>query len=158
MGKLLTVRQTAQTLRLNPQTIYRKISRGELSAIRLGRAIRFREGDLYPINSAQPSLHSTPKKLPSAMQSLFWDVNFESLTLHTPIILERILELGDLAAVHWLFEYVPMAKIANWVSHFGVRRLSAKSYNFWRIFLELDDALQDTAQKTAGLLGQTRWR
>lgn len=44
--EVMTVSEVAQYLRVNPQTVYRKTKAGELPAVRIGRAIRFRRSEL----------------------------------------------------------------------------------------------------------------
>ncbi len=46
LGEILTVAEVAEYLRINPQTVYRKAKAGELPAVRIGRAIRFRRTEL----------------------------------------------------------------------------------------------------------------
>ena len=46
LNDILTVSEVAEYLRINPQTVYRKAKAGELPAVRIGRAIRFRRTDL----------------------------------------------------------------------------------------------------------------
>ncbi|MBI3318125.1 MAG: helix-turn-helix domain-containing protein [Candidatus Omnitrophica bacterium] len=41
-AEVMTVSEVAEYLRVNPQTVYRKTKAGELPALRIGRAIRFR--------------------------------------------------------------------------------------------------------------------
>ena len=43
---VMTVSEVAVYLRVNPQTVYRKAKAGELPAVRIGRAIRFRKAEL----------------------------------------------------------------------------------------------------------------
>ena len=43
---VMTVTEVAEYLRVNPQTVYRKAKAGELPAVRIGRAIRFRKAEL----------------------------------------------------------------------------------------------------------------
>ena len=43
---VMTVSEVAEYLRVNPQTVYRKAKAGELPAVRIGRAIRFRKAEL----------------------------------------------------------------------------------------------------------------
>ena len=45
-GEVMTVSEVAEYLRVNPQTVYRKAKAGELPAVRIGRAIRFRRSEL----------------------------------------------------------------------------------------------------------------
>ena len=44
--RLLTVREVADTMRVSNMTVYRLIRAGELSAIRVGKHFRIREGEL----------------------------------------------------------------------------------------------------------------
>lgn len=46
VADVMTVSEVAQYLRVNPQTVYRKAKAGELPALRIGRAIRFRKTEL----------------------------------------------------------------------------------------------------------------
>ncbi len=46
LNDMLTVSEVARYLRVNPQTVYRKAKAGELPAVRIGRAIRFRRTEL----------------------------------------------------------------------------------------------------------------
>ena len=43
---VMTVSEVAEYLRVNPQTVYRKTKTGQLPAVRIGRAIRFRRVEL----------------------------------------------------------------------------------------------------------------
>lgn len=44
--KLLTVEQLAERLAVNPMTVRRMVNRGQLPAVRIGRAIRFKPADV----------------------------------------------------------------------------------------------------------------
>ena len=46
VAEVMTVSEVAEYLRVNPQTVYRKAKAGELPAVRIGRAIRFRKTEL----------------------------------------------------------------------------------------------------------------
>lgn len=46
LNDVMTVSEVAEYLRVNPQTVYRKAKAGELPAVRIGRAIRFRRTEL----------------------------------------------------------------------------------------------------------------
>ena len=46
LSDVMTVSEVAVYLRVNPQTVYRKAKAGELPALRIGRAIRFRRTEL----------------------------------------------------------------------------------------------------------------
>lgn len=46
LNDVMTVSEVAVYLRVNPQTVYRKAKAGEMPALRIGRAIRFRKSEL----------------------------------------------------------------------------------------------------------------
>ncbi len=55
---VMTVSEVAEYLRVNPQTVYRKAKTGEMPAMRIGRAIRFRKVELD--EWMKMSVHSEP--------------------------------------------------------------------------------------------------
>ena len=63
LADVMTVSEVAQYLRVNPQTVYRKVKAGELPTLRIGRGIRFRrvELDAWLKESASPNreVHET---------------------------------------------------------------------------------------------------
>lgn len=70
------------------------------------------------------------------VKKYFWDVDFNSLDLqqHKKFILERILELGDDAAVKWMFENFSKNDIQHVLEH--SRQISQKSRNYWNLILQ----------------------
>ena len=66
----------------------------------------------------------------------FWDVDPEQLDLegHKTFIIERILELGDEAAVRWLFAAYSRPDLIRVLR--AARSLSPKSHGFWTLVLE----------------------
>jgi len=78
--------------------------------------------------------------IPERLWPLFWDVNPAEIHVrrNARYIIERILELGDLTAVHWLHMIYPMGKIIDVLSM--SRNLTEKAGNFWRIWFEVDRA------------------
>lgn len=44
--KTYTVKQVSEVLQVTPMTVYRLISRGELSAVRIGRCVRIAQSEL----------------------------------------------------------------------------------------------------------------
>ena len=60
LNEVMTVSEVAVYLRVNPQTVYRKAKAGELPAVRIGRAIRFRKSELddWMKMAVQPSTGS----------------------------------------------------------------------------------------------------
>ena len=43
MDKLMTAKELASYMRLNPLTVYRKAREGEIPSVRVGRSIRFKK-------------------------------------------------------------------------------------------------------------------
>jgi hypothetical protein len=74
--------------------------------------------------------------LPDFLQPFFWETELSQINIDTnkPYIIERILELGDLSAVLWLFSNYPTNEIIEILEK--SRRVSAKSRNFWQLILE----------------------
>lgn len=156
MNDLLTVKATASLLGLNLQTVYRKIYRGEIDCRRIGRTIRV----------PRESLDAAPKKgkrrkgagLPSFLRSLFWDVDFSQLSPASPLVLERTLEYGDLAAVRWILGARSAMEIRRYLESTGARRLSRKSLSFWQNMLGVRNASGNSHRRAEETLGETRWR
>ncbi len=76
-------------------------------------------------------------RLPEFLRPLFWDVNFDRLRIpgHERYIIERILELGDVAEVRWMFQNFSREQIVQALRR--VRGLSRKSAIFWASILGL---------------------
>jgi len=62
--ELLTVRETAQLLRVNPITIRRYIADGRLPAVRVGRAVRVQREAIEHFTTPIEPKHRTGKLLP----------------------------------------------------------------------------------------------
>ena len=59
---VLTVKEVAEYLRVTPKTVYSLAKQGSLKAFRVGRAVRFRRGDVnqFIAKSAESSNESQP--------------------------------------------------------------------------------------------------
>ena len=55
--RFLTVQETAELLRLHRQTVYTMASRGQLPAVRIGRALRIHAGKLERMLEDQAAGH-----------------------------------------------------------------------------------------------------
>jgi len=82
------------------------------------------------------------QKLPKEFKKYFWDVDFKKVSFqaHQDFILSRLLSVGDLPAVRWLFNAVREKTIKNFVLDHGNRQLDKRSNNFWRLFFDLPPA------------------
>ncbi len=77
------------------------------------------------------------ERLPEFLRPLFWDVDFDRLRVpgHERYIIERILELGDDAAVRWMFRRFSQDQIVQTLRR--SRSLSRKSALFWADILNV---------------------
>lgn len=74
--------------------------------------------------------------IPNHLRPFFWDTDLAQIntTGNKQYIIERILELGDVNAVWWLFSTYSVGEIKEVLNQ--SRRITAKSQNFWRIIFE----------------------
>jgi hypothetical protein len=72
----------------------------------------------------------------SSFKNLFWDYKFDDVlsNLDNDVVIERILELGDIEDFNFLIENISKNKIIDYLKRKGERRLTKRSYNFWRIY------------------------
>ena len=73
--------------------------------------------------------------LPPFLERYFWEVDFARLRLpeRTFTVIERLLEYGDDAAIHWLKENFSQEAISNVVRE--SRSISRRTANLWGMFL-----------------------
>lgn len=78
--------------------------------------------------------------VPERFAVLFWDTALQNINLnrHAGYIIEKVLEFGDLDAFSWLQDVYPGRRIKE--TMLLSRNLSARSRNFWQIWLEVKDA------------------
>ena len=74
------------------------------------------------------------EKLPESFRGYFWDVDFDSLTLHkAPLfILKRVLDHGDTKAIRWILHHYQTEDIKNLLVK--TRDMSRKTATFWANF------------------------
>ena len=77
-------------------------------------------------------------KIPDSLKKYFWEVDFKTLNpkKYWFYIIERILEYGDIKALHWLFRFYPVKNIKQTVTN--TRLLSPRSINFWVNYFNID--------------------
>jgi len=75
--------------------------------------------------------------LPEFLRPLFWDTDFDRLRVpgHERYIIERVLEYGDDAAVHWLWHTFGADAIADAVRR--SRTISRSTANLWSLLLDI---------------------
>jgi len=137
--RLLSVNEAAQLYSLSPQTVYRKIKRGEFEVVRIGKTLRVKIAEFQmPITKPFkniPKVASEIKALPGFLNRYFWGIETRTLTSSDSIVIERIMEFGDLAAVQWLIGTISNEKLLEFLNQLGKKRLSPKGYSFWRVVL-----------------------
>jgi hypothetical protein len=82
-----------------------------------------------------------PSGLPVEFHRFFWDHPPATLDLerHASLILERLLDHGDLAAARWALATFGERRIREFLLTRGHRTLSRKTIAFWRARLGLED-------------------
>lgn len=136
MEQLLTVESAAKLLKLHPQTVYRKCQRGEIASIRLGKTIRI---PLHEIQGLKKSTALKNEALPSFLFPLFWEYDVDKLKATDRIVIERVLDMGDLPEWRWLQRHVPEHLIRDFLERSGKKRLNPKSFTFWTNIFEMRD-------------------
>lgn len=79
--------------------------------------------------------------IPSTLAPFLQEYNLAQLDVQTSaaLLIERALQFGNRAEIHWLFAQYPRQQIVNWVRHFGKDRLPHPHLDFWRIVLEIKE-------------------
>lgn len=162
----LTIREFAERFKLNPQTVYRKCKRNEIDFIRIGQSLRvpveaswsFKSFKLSKNIRKEKAVELSSTKIPQFIERLFWDSDVATLKVSDQIVRERILELGDLKDIAWLFSTNPHDELVQYILSTGKRRLSDKSLNFWKLILGVIDETDNTAKSSTKALGETVWR
>ena len=77
--------------------------------------------------------------IPATLAPFFQEYNLAQLDLQTaaPLVIERALQYGNRAELHWLFAQYPRQQIKDWVVRFGKERLPHPHLDFWLIILEI---------------------
>ena len=79
--------------------------------------------------------------IPSTLAPFFQEYDFEKLDTKTaaPLIIERTLQFGNRAEIHWLFTQYARAQITDWFRKYAKERLPNPHNTFWRIILEIKE-------------------
>ena len=74
-------------------------------------------------------------KIPIAFKKYFWDYKVSNLNLkeYPVLIIERILNYGDLKSIKWLLKRIDITFLKNVVRN--SKCLDKKTKNFWFIYL-----------------------
>ena len=76
--------------------------------------------------------------MPAFLKRYFWDSDFSTIDPQkfSTYVIERLLDLGDMDAIKWLFETYQKSEIKEVVK--TTRRLSKKSLNYWLTVLDIE--------------------
>jgi hypothetical protein len=79
--------------------------------------------------------------IPSTLAPFFQEYDFEKLDAKTaaPLIIERALQFGNRAEIHWLFTQYTHAQIVDWFKKYAKERLPNPHRAFWQIILEIKE-------------------
>ena len=85
--------------------------------------------------------HEFSVTLPPSLLPLLWDCRPDCIDVetHAPLIIERTLEYGSLAAVRWAVATYGPERIKGFLRDLGVRTLSRKTLRFWTMLLGIED-------------------
>ena len=77
--------------------------------------------------------------IPATLAPFFQEYNLQQLDPQrdSATIIERALQFGNRAEIHWLFTQYSRVQIAAWIKQFGKDRLPHPHLDFWEIVLEI---------------------
>lgn len=77
------------------------------------------------------------KSIPKSLIPFFQEYDFDEMGLesHKIVIIGRVLEFGTTRELEWLFKTYKQEDVKNFIKEYGYRKLTARSFNFWRIVL-----------------------
>jgi hypothetical protein len=81
------------------------------------------------------------QSIPLTLAPFFQEYDIAKLNLQTDshTIIERILQFGNRAELHWLFNTYQQEQITEWVIRFGKDKLPQPHRTFWQIILEIKE-------------------
>ncbi len=97
------------------------------------------------------------KNLSNNIEKLLWDSNKESLNTHQVILIERILNYGDVEDFKWLLNNFEKDLIVNFINTQGKKRLNRKSYHFWSNYFGTQYSMEHSSKSTTLTFGEDRW-
>lgn len=99
-------------------------------------------------------------KLPESLKSLFWDCDFDGLSLgeYKSFILRRVLDEGGWDAIIWLRATVGDSALAEWIMSGQGRKLSPRRLRFWQLVLHLPaDQIDDWVRQARESVWEKRY-
>ena len=84
---------------------------------------------------------SASGQLPAEFASLFWDCDLGTLDIcrHRDQILERVLGAGTVEAVRWVLDTYGDETVREFVSGYGLERLSREALAFWYSYYDMGE-------------------
>jgi len=134
--RVCTLSTARKLLRKSSRQLYRNIQGGEL----LSYGKPFGEHLLdYESMKALGTRPLTRQPVPQKLQCLFPEYGVKNLNVGRDrvLILSRVLELGTLADIQWLLRRFSNSELKDTLKQDGVRILSKRAWNFWRLFFQL---------------------
>ena len=88
-----------------------------------------------------PSTTSSASSIPLSLAPFFQEYDLASLDLErsAATIIERVLQFGNRAEIHWLFSVYPIQIVSDWVRQWGSYALPEPHLTFWRLVLDLKE-------------------
>lgn len=79
--------------------------------------------------------------IPVTLAPFFQEYEFEKLDPQTaaPLIIERTLQFGNRAEIHWLFAQYTRFQISEWFKKYAKERMPNPHRAFWQIVLEIKE-------------------
>src|SRR5258708_31995678 len=131
--RVISATEAARLLRRSRRHLYRWIHRGWLRPVASFAQQHFLDlADVQALRRSQRSMR-TPS-LPPRLSPLFPEYDGRRLHLDrdADVILSRILERGDPAAVHWAQRHFALSRRKQFLRRQGARLLSPRTFHFWR--------------------------
>lgn len=91
------------------------------------------------------------------IEKLLWDVGQDLTRPHNLILIERILNFGDIEDFSWLLDNFSKDEIVSFIQNTGKKRLNKKSYNFWSKYFGTEYSLGDFTTRTETSVGKDIW-
>jgi hypothetical protein len=81
-------------------------------------------------------------EIPASLAPFFQEYDLEQLDLErsAATIIERTLQFGTRAEIHWLFTRYPRQRIRDWVERWGKLALPEPHLTFWTLVLDIAEA------------------
>ncbi|MBS1248672.1 MAG: hypothetical protein MAG431_00231 [Chloroflexi bacterium] len=81
--------------------------------------------------------------VPQSLEPFFQEYDLTNLDVRrsAATIIERVLQFGNRAEIHWLFQTYSRSQVADWVRQWGHYALPEPHLTFWRLVLDVSETL-----------------